>query len=320
MAKNHIILRSLNQKHKTHTIMKNLFISFSLLLVSAFSFGQSVLIEPSSSSKPFNLKSTGGEYGNFSTTASTGADLNFLLSATGDGSTGTVVGLVQTFPNKFRITAQTAFNLVFANNNTDIMTITPARKVGIGNDSPAGKLHINHLASSAEPTIHLQSTGTSSSIIKATSTNAGIWENHFLPSNTAGSNLVYWTNSVNSSTPLILTGEGDVVVERNASIGGFTSLGNDISTPKIKMKKLTLTNGATGIATPIAHGLTQSKILSVSVFINASTGNDIPPRSTYTGFEYDYFVSSTQIFIRNISGNDVSIVGRPVRILVTYEE
>lgn len=130
--------------------------------------------------------------------------------------------------------------------------------------------------------------------ITATSTAVGSeWDNHLVNSASAASNLVYWTNSVNSSTPLILTGEGDAIIERNTSIGGFTKLGDDASAPKIKMKKLTLTNGAAGIVTPIIHGLTQTKILSVSVFINASTGNDISPRSTYTNFEYDYFVSPT---------------------------
>lgn len=195
-------------------------------------------------------------------------------------------------------------------------------KVSIGsNSATTGKVQISHLASASSPTLHLKSTGSSSSFIRATSTAIGSeWDNHFANSVSAASNLVYWTNSVNSSTPLILTGEGDAIIERNTTIGGFTKLGNDATAPKIKMKKLTLTNGAAGITTPIAHGLTQSKILSVSILINASTGNDIPPHSTYSSFEYDFYVSSTNIFIKNVSGNDSNIVGRPVRILVTYEE
>jgi hypothetical protein len=91
--------------------------------------------------------------------------------------------------------------------------------------------------------------------------------------------------------------------------------------PSVKMKKITVTNGAAGVQSAFPHGLIQSKILSVSVLINASvTGNDIAPRSTYANFEYDMFVSSTAINIRNIAGNDANIVGRPVRILITYEE
>lgn len=195
-------------------------------------------------------------------------------------------------------------------------------KVSIGTAASAtGKVQISHLASASSPTLHLKSTASSSSFIRATSTAIGSeWDNHFINNASAASNLVYWTNSINSSTPLILTGEGDAIVERNATIGGFTKLGGDATAPKIKMKKLTLTNGAAGITTPIAHGLTQSKILSVSILINASTGNDIPPQSTYSSFEYDFYVSPTNIFIKNVSGNDSNIVGRPVRILVTYEE
>jgi hypothetical protein len=103
-------------------------------------------------------------------------------------------------------------------------------------------------------------------------------------------------------------------------VAGFSKLGDDPATPSIKMKKLTVTNGAAGITSSFAHSLSQSKILSVSVFINANTGNDIAPRSTYPGFEYDMYVSSTSVVIRNIVGNDAGIAGRPVRILITYEE
>lgn len=207
-------------------------------------------------------------------------------------------------------------------NSTMKLQVFGDTQLSIGSVSSAtGKVQISHLASTSSPTLHLKSTGSSSSIIRATSTAIGSeWDNHFVNNASAASNFVYWTNSVNNTTPLILTGEGDAVVERNVTIGGFTSLGNDVSAPKIKMKKLTLTNGATGVTTPVTHGLTQSKIISVSVLINGSTTNDIPPRSTYSGFEYDYYVSSTQVFIKNISGNDASIINRPVRILITYEE
>jgi trimeric autotransporter adhesin len=111
------------------------------------------------------------------------------------------------------------------------------------------------------------------------------------------------------------------VVRNNAVVKGFTKLGGyGTDVPSIKMKKLTVTNGAAGAITIVAHGLTQSKILSVSVFVNATTSNDIAPRSTYAGFEYDYYVSSSSIVIKNITGNDTFIAGRPVRILITYEE
>lgn len=221
---------------------------------------------------------------------------------------GTKIGFFTTSNNQ-----TTAFERMVINQNGNI---------GIGNLSPTGKLHINHFASGTSPTIHLQSTGSNSSIIKATSTLAGEWENHFLNGATGATNLVYWVNSVNASTPLILTGEGDALVERNTAIGGFTTLGT--GAPKIKMKELsTTTSASSGGTVPIAHGLTQSKILSVSVLVNASSGSDIPPSynsSTFTGFLYYYYVTGTNVVIENSSGNHTAIAGRPVKILITYKE
>ncbi|MBL0147049.1 MAG: hypothetical protein IPP48_16380 [Chitinophagaceae bacterium] len=105
------------------------------------------------------------------------------------------------------------------------------------------------------------------------------------------------------------------------NIRDYTRLGTQASgAPAIKMKKITGTNGAAGTLTSFTHGLTQAKILSVSIYINATSGNDISPRSTYIGYEYDSYVSPTAVAIRNVSGNDANIAGRPIRILITYEE
>lgn len=122
-----------------------------------------------------------------------------------------------------------------------------------------------------------------------------------------------------ASDSLVLNAK--TIIRDNAVVRGFTKLGgNATDIPAVKMKKLTGTTANASGAVGIAHGLTQSKILSVSVFVNGNTGNDIPPRSTYTGFEYDYYVSPTQIFIKNIATNDANIINRPFRILITYEQ
>ena len=217
------------------------------------------------------------------------------------------------------------FHTVNNNSSSAIerMVIDQSGYIGIENTSPMAKLHINHISTSGNPHLHLQSTGTSSAIIKATSTDSGIWENHFLPGATAGASLVYWFNDTYNNTPLILTGEGDAIVGRNASIGGYSSLGGG-SAPKIKMKELAVTthSGAGGFA-GVSHGLTLSKILSVSVLVNATTGNDIPPgytSATYPTFQYFFFVNSSQVLIENSNGNHASIAGRPAKILITYKE
>lgn len=212
-----------------------------------------------------------------------------------------------------------------ANDNTspaERMVIAENGNIGIANTMPAAKLHINHLASAISPHLQLNSTGTSASLIKTTSTTGNSWENYFLNGATAATNLVYWVNSVNSATPLILTGEGDAIVERNVVVNGYTNLGS--GSPKIKMKELTITTGtlAGGVAY-VAHGITLNKILSVSVLVNSSTGHDYPPSygsTTAPGFEYFYFITSTHVVLENSSTSYANIAGRPARILVTYKE
>lgn len=199
------------------------------------------------------------------------------------------------------------------------MLINHDGKVGIDNNNPSGKLHINHFAEANSPTIHLQSTGSNSSFIRATSTaSSSNWDNHFINSTLPGANLVYWINSVTNAVPLILTGEGNISVGKNTYVNGFTKLGE--SSPGIKIKYFSGTTAGPGLSTLLPHGLTQSKIMSVSIFVTSSINNDIPPRSSFSASEYDYIVSPTAILIRNASGNDANITNKPFRMIVTYME
>jgi trimeric autotransporter adhesin len=141
----------------------------------------------------------------------------------------------------------------------------------------------------------------------------------------SNSNRLYIENSDADSTNALIYGDfaaDSLRLNAKVNIRDFTRLGTQASgAPSVKMKKLTGVNGAASATTSFSHGLTQSKILSVSVFITSSvTGNDLAPRSTYPGFEYDYYVGASAIVIRNIASNDGSITGGQVRILITYEE
>jgi trimeric autotransporter adhesin len=160
--------------------------------------------------------------------------------------------------------------------------------------------------------------------------NGAVFLGHNAGSTENTSNKLYIENtSANKDSALIygdfandsLSLNGKTIIRDNAVIKGFTKLGgNATDVPAVKIKKLTGTTANASGAVGIAHGLTQSKILSVAVFVNGNTGNDIPPRSTYTGFEFDYYLSPTQIFIKNIATNDANIINRPFRILITYEQ
>ncbi len=319
--------------------MKKIIYSTFFLLVSTFAFGQSIELSPINDNVVItkyggNIPVFSGRQANGSSASPTAAGTSSsLLLLTGQGYNG-----ASFTGDRATISFRTSQNWTNSANGTNIIfsttpnnSITMTNKmiiahdgnVGIGNPAPTGKLHINHLASPSSPTLHLQSTGSSSSYIRSTSTAVGSeWDNHFVNSTSAASNLVYWTNSLNSTTPLILTGEGDAVVERNVSVGGFTNLGT--GAPKIKMKELSGTfSSTTGSNTSIAHGLTQSKILSVQVFVNAATGNDIGenyPSWAAIGFEYSQYLSSANVIVTGRNGNDASLLGRPIRILITYKE
>ena len=85
----------------------------------------------------------------------------------------------------------------------------------------------------------------------------------------------------------------------------------------IKMKKLTGTTDA-DTATSIAHGLTASKILSVSCIVTAG-GSFIPPNfdAIANPNYYTLFFTSTNIQLSNVQTNVQNVA---YKVLITYEE
>lgn len=114
--------------------------------------------------------------------------------------------------------------------------------------------------------------------------------------------------------------DGNVGVGINLNVGGFTKLGSD--GPAIKYKKLTGTTGANeGDEVAVSHGLTASKILSVSVIVEATATFQIHPGYTLNAeYLYNWYLTGTQIRIWNHSSSSENIRSKPFRILITYEE
>lgn len=378
--------------------MKKIFISSSFLFISAFAFGQSVLIEPGTTSKRFVVKSTGSNYGHFSTTNSVGADLFFKRSAIGDGTTGTEVGIISTFLDRFYIGGTLTNGLSFGANDTEKMRITSTGLVGIGTVSPNYNLHLHNSNTGTSSILQLTnetigSTATDGLYIGINNSgNASIFNQEggslrlgtngsgflalqnekaclscVLPAgkfdiyhNTAGSptnphitlkttvnasnGMIRMENldgskyfgqyfNVNSATPannfvsfdyngntpiLDMQGNG------NVKVSGFTTLGNDPTAPRIKMKTLTSTTGATqGAAnSPIMiHGVTASKIISVSVFVDFGSNFFIPPGFVASaGQQYDYQITVSTIETFNHPTNSGNILSKPIKVVITYIE
>jgi len=92
-------------------------------------------------------------------------------------------------------------------------------------------------------------------------------------------------------------------------------------TTGIKMKKLTGTTGATeNDETNIAHGLTVSKIISMTCLVSNGANIWLQPEHTDTAeLQYSCMVSSTNVIIKLHPTNSGSILNENIIVLITYE-
>lgn len=101
---------------------------------------------------------------------------------------------------------------------------------------------------------------------------------------------------------------------------GYTVLGE--SAPGIKTKVLTGTTAAAeGGQTGIAHGLISAKIIGVNVFVEHIVDGGMSPETTsVNGFQYSYWVESTNLIIRLHATNSENILSKPIKAFITYRE
>ncbi|MFL5765674.1 MAG: hypothetical protein ACJ77K_17140 [Bacteroidia bacterium] len=131
--------------------------------------------------------------------------------------------------------------------------------------------------------------------------------------------------SVSSSNSLVLGAAGvNVGIGVSAplttlEVNGYTMLGSNA--PQVKMLKLTgTTSSVQGGAVNTAHGLTLAKILSVNVLVDYGGGVIPPSYKGSTGYEFNVYVTGTDVVVWNQTANSVNILSRPFRILITYEQ
>ena len=106
----------------------------------------------------------------------------------------------------------------------------------------------------------------------------------------------------------------------NMTATGFTSLGT--GNAGLKCKVLTGTTAATeNNSAAVAHGLTSSKIRSVSAVVFYSADSAISPGYTYSaGYQYDVSTSSTSVIILNHPTNSENILSKTFYVTVWYIE
>ena len=118
----------------------------------------------------------------------------------------------------------------------------------------------------------------------------------------------------------VKVGIGVTAPQAELEVNGYTKLGSNA--PKVKMIKLTGTTSASqGGSVSIAHGLTSSKILSVTILAEYSAGRYVNPRHSFNaGYEFDFRVDPTNVVVYNSAANSTNVLSVPVKIMILYEE
>lgn len=107
----------------------------------------------------------------------------------------------------------------------------------------------------------------------------------------------------------------------NNTFTGYQRFGSDA--PWLRCKKLTgTTAGSEGFNTAIAHGLNQSKVISVTVHVwDSFNGAWIPHGYTLaTEREFHWRLSASDINVSNSNTNSGAILNAAIRVLIWYEE
>ncbi|MCP9769771.1 hypothetical protein EGI22_17845 [Lacihabitans sp. LS3-19] len=244
------------------------------------------------------------------------------------------------FPKSAQIMNRENGELQFGANNTVHLAMTPTGNIRIGALIPqSGKMVIEGNSSccagspSSTLTLH-ESEAVDGSRLRFTNVNSTqtsrFWDIYGYSAGSgsdANATMTFYYGGTGQNT-LNLKGDGKVGIGTSSpgatlEVNGFTKLGSDA--PKIKVKKLIGTTASTqGGSVTIAHGVTSSKIISISALVRFNgSAADAWVGNGYTGapgFEFSYLYDGSFVYIVNTSGNSTSILSKDIKVVITYEE
>jgi hypothetical protein len=159
-------------------------------------------------------------------------------------------------------------------------------------------------------------------------------ENHYIKGTHSVGMQIHDVNKIKITGSNV--GIGDSDPDAKLEVDGYTMLGSDA--PKIKNKYFQ--ESAVTPATLRTHsnqggvsfydlGISSTRIMAVNIFVDygsqpitSSTSDDlVPPSYTATnGYQFDYVLNGNIIEIKNHPTNSVNILGKYVRIFITYRE
>ncbi|MFN3848188.1 MAG: hypothetical protein ACK4NY_02110 [Spirosomataceae bacterium] len=229
-----------------------------------------------------------------------GTSSAFLLNNSSVGSTFTDGIALISANNGATFVNRENSNFYLGSNNSGFLTLYANNRVGIG---------LNTLPGQSDLHIHRQEFTSTQLRLSNIPTGSSATDGFTITLNETGE--VALENKENQKISL---------QSNRVEIGGFTKMGNDA--PAIKTKKLTgITSNVDGGSVSLVHGLTNSKIISITVMVEYGTGSYIPPSyDGSNGYLFNWYLSGTDIYIWNKAGSSSNILSKPFKILITYEE
>lgn len=219
-------------------------------------------------------------------------------------------------------------SLYLGTNSSIMMNLSPAGNFGINNifASPStGRFQVTHNTANSPsyPHINLKtSVNASNGMIRMENLDGSKFFGQYFNLNSATPANNFVSFDYNGTTSIL-----DMQGNGNVKVSGFTTLGNDVAAPKIKMKKLSgaFSPNANSSGTPtfIPHGVADpSKIITINVLGQYAGSGGYVSNSflTSNGYQFDYQIDGVNIIITPKQGNSASLVSQNIKIVVTYEE